>query len=123
VATNQQTTGAAGPTNPVFTTGTAFTLPTRGVDYTLLFSTITTNTGTSNNVYGFNYQVGGQWTTGPNYPLLITNGNSGSNLLQNQTYILRATNIPGVNAIRLDYFLTWQTNPVYINGIFVDYNH
>ena len=126
VATNCQTPGV-GSTNPVFTVGVPFTIPIRGVDLNFLFSTITTNTGTSNNIYGFNYQIGGQWTTfAPNtttYPLMITNNNYGSNITASQNYILRATNIVGVNAIRLDYFNTFQTNPVYMNGIYVDYNH
>lgn len=129
VATNQQSTSAATSTNPVWTTGAAFTLPVRGMDLNLMFSTTVTNTGTSNNVFGFNEQIAGVWTTG--YPLQITNSNNGTNQnavltnngIVNWNYILRATNIPGVNAIRLDYFNTWQTNPVYINGIFVDYNH
>ena len=128
VATNATTPGTT-VTNPVWTTGAAFILPVRGVDLNLMFSTTVTNTGTSNNVWGFNYQIGGQWTTG--YPLQVTNANNGtnqnallaSNGLVNYSYILRATNSPGVNAIRLDYFNTWQTNPVYQNGIFVDWNH
>jgi len=78
-------------------------------DYGFLISQSAAGTGTSNAIYGFDYQVGTNWTT--TTPLKLTLALNGTTNTGGYFY-LNQTNFAGVNAIRFSYFSSTQTNIV-----------
>jgi hypothetical protein len=101
------------------TNGVALTLP-RDKDIGVLISQAAANTGTSNTVYGFDYQVGTTWTT--TAPLRLTLACTG---LTNTTgyFFLSKTNFAGVNAARFGYLSTVELTNVTPASITFDWTH
>ena len=101
------------------TDAAALTIP-KGRDIGVLVLQSAANNGTSNTVYGLDVQVGTNWST--TAPIRMTAAMNGTNTT-GVYFWLGATNFAGVNAVRLGYLSTTQTNAVTPASITLDWTN
>lgn len=101
------------------TSGLPLTLP-RDKDIGVFIKHNSLNTGTSNTIYGFDFQIGTNWTA--TAPLRLTLACTGTTANDGYFYISR-TNFTGVNAIRFGRLSTTQLTNVTPSSIAFDWTH